>query len=132
LDRAVANPWFLELMPNVAVKNMEFSRSDHRPILLDIEYHAIPSQMGGVGLRWFEAMWLQEEKFGVVVTTAWEEALLHVHGGMFVKLNHLQANLHVWDHVVLKKPKKQLRQAQRELEPVMYAPMTDENEERRT
>jgi hypothetical protein len=64
----------------VAVKNMEFRRSDHRPILLDIEYHAILSQIGEVGLRRFEAMWLQEEKLSDVVTTAWEEASLHVHG----------------------------------------------------
>jgi hypothetical protein len=82
-------------MPNVAMKNMEFNRSDHQPILLDIEYHAIPSLMGGVGLRRFKAMWLQEEKFSDVVTTAWEEASLHVHRGMFDKLNHLHANLHV-------------------------------------
>jgi hypothetical protein len=49
---------------------------------------------------------------------------------MFDKLIHLHANLHVWEHVV--QETKKLRQAQRELERVMCALMTDENDKRRT
>jgi hypothetical protein len=120
-------------MPNAAVTNMEFSRLDHRPVLLDTEHYRMPDHMSNAGAKRFEARWLKEENFGDVVTSAWEEAAMHVHpGGVLDKLNHLHSNLHVWDHVVLKKPKKQLRQAQRELERVMCAPMSDENEERRT
>ena len=63
-----------------------------------------------------------------MVAQAWEEADLHVYsGGVIDKLGHL----HVWDELVLKKPKKQLRQAQHELERVMRAPMSNENDERR-
>jgi hypothetical protein len=133
LDRAVANPGFMNMMPNVAVTNMKFQRSDHRPILLDAEHYRVNHAMGPTCPRRFEARWLREEKFGDVVASAWEEASLHVHqGGVLDKLGFLHENLHVWDEVVLKKPRKQLQAAQRELERVMRAPMNDENDERRT
>ena len=38
---------------------------------------------------------------------------------------------HDWDQRVLKKPKKRLRKAQRELEKIMSGPMNDESESKR-
>jgi hypothetical protein len=36
--------------------------------------------------------------------------------------------LHAWDDTVLKKPKKRIRQAQRDLDNALSGPMNDENE----
>jgi hypothetical protein len=51
LDRAVANQQFTDLMPNAAVTNMEFSRSDHRPVLLDTEHYRMPDHMSNAGAK---------------------------------------------------------------------------------
>jgi hypothetical protein len=74
----VANPRFMQMMPNVAVTNMKFQHSDHMPILLDTHYRVNPASCGS-GPKRFEARWLKEEKLGDVVATAWEEAALHAH-----------------------------------------------------
>lgn len=51
--------------------------------------------------------------------------------GIFDKLSRMHSTFHDWDQRVLKKPKKRLRKAQRELEEAMSGPMNDENEKKR-
>jgi hypothetical protein len=88
LDRAIANRSWQDMHPEAAVQHLEYMRSDHRPILLDTEYQAIPSNQHYT--RKFEAKWLKEESFNEVVKQAWENAgettdcvldrLAHMHG----------------------------------------------------
>jgi hypothetical protein len=48
--------------------------------------------------------------------------------GVLTKLHAMHVDLHAWDSSYLKKPKKRLRQAQREFEKAISGPMNDENE----
>lgn len=43
----------------------------------------------------------------------------------------MHAQFHDWDQRVLKKPKKRLRKAQRDLQKIMPGPMVDASKERR-
>jgi endonuclease/exonuclease/phosphatase family metal-dependent hydrolase len=58
LDRAVGNERWSAMFPFAAVINKEHSRSDHRPIVVDTEYHVgmCPSRRSA---RQFEARWLK-------------------------------------------------------------------------
>jgi hypothetical protein len=51
-----------------------------------------------------------------------------MNGGVHAKLDHLHSTLHAWDRDFLKKPKRQIRMAQRKLERAMDGPLTTENE----
>ena len=80
----------------------------------------------------FEARWLREDRFSEIVKEAWDKAnadsaLSNIHE----KLNRMNSEFHDWDQRVLKKPKKRLRKAQRDLEAAMARPMNDENDEKR-
>jgi hypothetical protein len=66
LDRAVAtNAWSI-MHPGPMVQHLGYIRSDHRPILLDTDYHAGAAQ-GRSGPHRFEAKWLRENNFRDVV-----------------------------------------------------------------
>jgi hypothetical protein len=47
---------------------------------------------------------------------------------VLAKLGAMHDDLHAWDNNFLKKPKKRLRQVQRELETALSRPMNNENE----
>ena len=133
LDRGLINEEWAHLFPNAALENLPFARSDHRPLLVDTDYY-INLAVGGKNGRpkSFEARWLREEKFSDTVKEAWDrvrsnQSLTNIHD----KLASMHGEFHDWDQRVLKKPKKRLRKAQRELEEAMTGPMTDENEEKR-
>jgi hypothetical protein len=112
--------------PGAVVKHLGYIKSDHRPILLDTEFKPdILTHRGGS--RRFEAKWLREPGFRQIVEKAWEDASSN-QGGVLAKLSCIHAAMHEWDTNVLKKPKKRLRKAQRELEEAMTGQLTDENE----
>jgi hypothetical protein len=111
--------------PEAAVQHLEYMRSDHRPILLDTEYQAIPSNQHYT--RKFEAKWLKEESFNEVVKQAWENAG-ETTDCVLDRLAHMHHALHAWDASVLRKPKRRIRRAQKKLENSMCGPMTEENE----
>jgi hypothetical protein len=128
LDRAVANHSWSHLFPNAMVRHLEYAHSDHRPIMIDTEFHLEASNMRS-GHHWFEARWFREKDFRDVVLHAWEEAsVVGQEAGVLGKLGHLHATLHKWDNSVLQKPKKRLRQAQREFERAVSQAITDESE----
>lgn len=116
------------MFPNAVVRNLEYNHSDHRPLLVDTEIH-IADGPGRGGRKAFEARWLQENHFNKTVQQSWTAANDKVtSGGVQAKLNYMHDIFHDWDPRVLKKPKKCLRKAQRDLEEVMPAPMSDEAE----
>ena len=63
-----------------------------------------------------------------MVERAWEGANASVNGVVLAELSHLHGSLHEWDKQFLKRPKKRIRKAQRELEQALNGPMNDENE----
>jgi hypothetical protein len=127
LDHALVNATWSQMYPNAMLKHLDFTRSDHRPILLDTENQNVltPSNRGP---KRFEARWLKEDGFRTEVEHAWKEAG-DVAGTTFLgRLSHMHAALHAWDHRVLKKPKRRLLKAQWELEKAMNGPMNNDNE----
>jgi hypothetical protein len=79
-------------------------------------------------LKRFEGRWLREEGFREEVQRAWDAAGLATTDGVLAKLNHIHQTLHTWDSKVLKRPKRRLRKAQRELDKALSGPMNDDNE----
>lgn len=133
LDRGLVNDAWTGLFPHAALQNLEFNHSDHRPLFIDTEYYV---QQGGTSnnnhVKRFEARWLREEKFDETVMEEWTEAARDPNlTNIYEKLNKMHASFHDWDQRVLKKPKKRLRKARRELERVLAGPMNDANDEKR-
>jgi hypothetical protein len=113
--------------PGAVVQNLEFARSDHRPILLDTDFQIIPSNPNS-SIK-FEAKWLHEKDFIEVVEQAWHNANEATAGsGVLDRLAHMHKALHDWDRHILKQPRKRIRKAQKKLDSAMNGPMTDENE----
>ena len=71
LDRALVSDAWREKFPEAVVQNLEYGRSDHRPILLTIGNESTHSVNGPNFLR-FEARWLKEADFNGIVEGAWE------------------------------------------------------------
>jgi hypothetical protein len=102
LERVVGDMAWSNLIPNAIVHNLEYAHSDHRPILVDTEYHRVEDH-GRYRPKRFEACWLREEEFRDVVLHAWEDAAVANPGaGVLGKLGHLHEAPHVWDRLILK------------------------------
>lgn len=69
LDRGVVNDTWRQIYPNAAMVHMGYSDSDHRPILLDTEYHMARSDV--VRQKRFEARWIEEKTFTKVAANDW-------------------------------------------------------------
>jgi hypothetical protein len=105
----VADEEWKLLYPGAVLQNLDFGKADHRPILIDTEFHNFEPCVGTKPRR-FEAKWLKERGFAVVVQRAWERASAANPGeGVLIKLAHLHSSLHAWDEEVLKKQKKRLK-----------------------
>jgi hypothetical protein len=115
--------------PGAVLSHLEYTRSDHRPILLDTEYQSLPGNNNS-GTKRFEGKWLKEEGFREEVQRAWEAAGHATSNEVLSKLNHMHQALHAWDSKVLKKPKRRLRKAQREYNNAMTGPISDESEKK--
>jgi hypothetical protein len=128
LDRAVANGEWMTMHQGSRLQHLDYSSSDHRPILLDTDYQA-PNVQRSNRAKKFEAKWLKEKGFKELVERSWAEASLMVQeGGVLAKLAHLHGAMHAWDMSICKEPKKKLRDAQRELDKAMSGPISDDSE----
>jgi hypothetical protein len=115
--------------PGATLDHLEFTKSDHRPLLLDTEGHVI-NQGRRPRTKRFEASWLQEKDFQERVQRAWESAsAADPTGDVLSKLSRLHGELHDWNNKVLRKPQKRIRQAQIRFDEAMSGPMTAEKEE---
>jgi hypothetical protein len=62
LDRVIANGDWAIMHPGATLDHLEYTKSDHRPLLLDTEDHDI-NQGCWPRTKRFEASWLQEKDF---------------------------------------------------------------------
>ena len=69
LDRAVVNGEWSAMHPGYVLQHLEYAKSDHRPILLDTDYHQLDTNRLP-RVRRFEAKWLKEKGFRDVVQHA--------------------------------------------------------------
>jgi hypothetical protein len=127
LDRAVANGNWMIMHPGATLQHLEFTRSDHRPILLDTDYQ-LPVGNSRPGPKRFEAKWFREEGFCQEVQRAWDAAADPGSDGVLPRLNRMHAALHAWDMQVVRKPKGRLRKAQKQLEQALNGPLSAEND----
>jgi hypothetical protein len=94
LDRVVANNAWNIMHPNATVQHLDYTRSDHRPILLDTDFQVMNNRRSGP--RRFESKWLKENELREVVQHAWEAAASATSGGVLSKLEHMHGALHRW------------------------------------
>lgn len=126
LDRALTNEMWNDKFNNAVLENLEYSRSDHRPLLMHCDTTS-EERFGPSVLRWFDARWLKERNFHDVVQAAWGADTQLSDGSLADKLALVHKRLHMWDSSVLKRKRKKLRSTQRELERVTRDAMTEEN-----
>jgi hypothetical protein len=106
LDKAVANGEWNIMHPGAVLQHLEYTKSDHRPILLDTDYKHIAVNQGKKSKK-FEARWLREKGFRDMVEKNGSEASLAVPmGNVLAKLGYLHGAMHAWDASVVQKPKK--------------------------
>jgi hypothetical protein len=127
LDRVVANGAWSIMHPGATLLHLEFTRSDHRPILLDTDYQQ-PHVSTNTKPKRFEARWLKEKNIHEKVQQTWEAVSSTNSSGVLDKLGRLHSALNEWDASILKQPWKRIRKAQEKLDMAMNGPMNDENE----
>jgi hypothetical protein len=99
LDRGVANGDWSVMHPEASVQHLDYMKSDHRPILVNIEANI---QQRSSKNKIFEAKWLQEKGFHEKVQQTWEAVKNESPSEtVMVKLNKLHGALHEWDANVL-------------------------------
>jgi hypothetical protein len=132
LDRGLGSTSWIQMQENAAVQHLEYNHSDHRPLLLDTDFYAVPPSNPVEKPIRFEAKWLKEEGFSEVVEEAWSAAGSETNViDVLQRLKTMHTGLHAWDQRVLRQPKKQLRNAQRDLDMVMRGPLSDDNEQKK-
>jgi len=128
LDRGVANAQWNLMFPNARLVNGEMVKSDHRPLILDIDSLRGDSMHNRERVRRFEARWLREETVTDIVQTAWARAAVQGQApDLMAKVNAVHSDLHVWDQDVLKKSFLRMKKLRRELERLRRGPMSDES-----
>ena len=117
-----------DLFPQAALTNCEMTRSDHCPILMDVNY--LRGTHGGqaVHKRRFEARWLQEDTVEEIIKIAWARAAARGEGPKLMeKVNEVHEELHQWDKEVLKRPTSRIKALQKDLEHLRREPMNEVN-----
>lgn len=111
IDRAVSNDAWNTMFPAARVEHMEYHKSDHRPLLLNLEEEAAHEHSGPAVLR-FEARWLKESNFRQVVEEAWLGLGLEAQTeGLAGKLAKVHQALHHWDKTVFRNLQKNLKES---------------------
>jgi len=92
------------MFPNARLVNSEMVKSDHRPLIVNTDFLGGASEQLHMSPKRFEARWLKEETVEEIVQLAWTRASSLGHGPKLMeKANAVHADLHTWDHEVLKK-----------------------------
>jgi hypothetical protein len=91
--------------PGAVLQHLQWTKSDHRPILLDTDFDPLGSLNKKAPNR-FEAKWLREKQFRQEVVQAWEAAKFENDDGVLARLGRMHMSLHAWDNRVLKRPKQ--------------------------
>lgn len=115
LDRAVANPEWQEMFPNVRVINGDPRHSDHRPVLIDTGPVERRRVGGHAGFR-FEAAWVEEEGCKEVVKGAWERSGGREQRPVIEALQSVACDLASLGANVLGELEQRIKELKRELE----------------
>jgi hypothetical protein len=111
--------------------NEQHHWSDHRPVVVDTEFHdenLIQRRSGG---KKFEACWLAEESVNEIVKTTWEETkLLGIAPSLAQHTNAAHRSLHEWDRTTLKGPKKRIPKLKKEFEQLRRGAVNTESIDR--
>uniref|UniRef100_A0A8R7UT88 Endonuclease/exonuclease/phosphatase domain-containing protein n=1 Tax=Triticum urartu TaxID=4572 RepID=A0A8R7UT88_TRIUA len=122
LDRVVCNVQWTLAFPNTSVIHEKHYRSDHRPILVDMEYYKTGQIRRRSGGKKFVARWLSEDIDNKVVATAWAKANLRGLGPglQAARTQAVHNDLHSWDKSILKGPKNHIKKLSKELEKIRH------------
>ena len=107
--------------PRAAVINENHVHSDHRPLVLDMDYFdGNMFRPLNRGIKKFEARWLKEETISEIVKASWEKAQLAGIGLTLAdKTRAVHVDLHSWDREILKGPRRRIKRV-REIETWPY------------
>ncbi|XP_050241059.1 uncharacterized protein LOC126689950 [Quercus robur] len=115
LDRMVATEEWMDLFPEVRVRHVAMSVSDHCMLMLTLK-HKQP-QRRGMKCFFFEAMWTREERCREIVEEAWELGWVEAECGIIDGIKRCQEQLQDWNwkefgniNKVLKQKKERLQQ----------------------
>jgi hypothetical protein len=109
LDQALTNDDRNVKFGDAVLQNLEYNRSDRRPILMTFDGEGV-NERTRLAMLCFEAKWLKEAHFQQVVEEAWEQAGVQVQTGSLPgKLVIVHDLLHKWDKSVLHKTKRNIK-----------------------
>jgi hypothetical protein len=95
LDRAVASPEWLTVLPDACVRHLVSSRSDHCPVMLSIRQDMDPKPAQPV--RRYEVMWEREPSLTAAVEEAWSRRVGSPDlGGISSAFHSIMGNLYEW------------------------------------
>jgi hypothetical protein len=98
------------MFPLAGVINENFSKSDHRPIMVNTRYLENVEAARLARKKMFEAKWLLEESFDEIVSAAWESAHVHGPSDFATRVKKVHLALHAWDMQTLKEPRRCLKE----------------------
>jgi hypothetical protein len=119
LDRAVASPSWNSKFPDAFVRHLVSSRSDHCPILIDLERSNDQAQLKR---PWrYEMMWEREGSLAVEIEKSWNKGtraakLQHI----CTKLSTMRDDLNVWKNNNFGSVDREIKNLKRELEVLLY------------
>ena len=107
LDRALCNDAWASKFPYAAVIHEHHVHSDHRPLVMDMNYFEAAMTQQARGEHRFEAYWLEEDMVEEIVKSAWQCAsTVGVGPSLATRTKAVKDELDQWDREVLKGPKK--------------------------
>uniref|UniRef100_A0A2N9ETE7 Reverse transcriptase domain-containing protein n=1 Tax=Fagus sylvatica TaxID=28930 RepID=A0A2N9ETE7_FAGSY len=112
LDQAFTNTEWLDHFPHSVVRNLPIIRSDHGPIILDIDY---PQQFRHRPFR-FEWMWTAHPDYAPLINSAWSKN----HAGSYAyilgkKLASVRDEFRRWNKEVFGKVEREIEKKKEEL-----------------
>jgi hypothetical protein len=117
LDRAVASPAWSAMFPDLRLRHIVSSRSDHCPILLsgDQESNRWPDNPG----RRYEVVWKREPSLPAAIEEAWSRRIPGQDlGDIASSLSVIMENLYKWKRAYFKSLKKEIEKKRGELEAI--------------
>jgi ribosome-binding protein aMBF1 (putative translation factor) len=126
LDRAIACDAWRSKFADATVENLDYSRSDHRPILLKFGDNPVREDRVPSVLR-FEARWLKEKNFHDIVQEAWNSSGQSNQSDLATRLSVVHKSLHRWNRSVLKKPIRKIKSLKKDFEELTRSELTEEN-----
>ncbi|KAL0316499.1 UNVERIFIED_CONTAM: hypothetical protein Sradi_5528100 [Sesamum radiatum] len=111
LDRACANPTWLEKYPDATVTHRANYNSDHRMLLMELTPRDKRNKIIKKSHFRFEARWLQSEECKRVVEAAWSRMVdRDAHIRLWKKIQDCRVGLLQWNRVEFEQPRREIKQ----------------------